>query len=314
MDNELLQRYIEGNVTAEEIEAVTDWLDADEENVKEYRALQKLYTISLFNKPELQQSALRKTTWPAIRKPVYELMKAVALILLIWGGMQWLNERAEEEEAPPAFQTFFVPAGQRAELTLPDSSKVWLNAQSKITYPSRFEEGNRLITLDGEAYFDVKHRDGQAFIVKTKQMDIQVLGTEFSVIAYADEPVSEVALLKGSIALKPANSTHSYLMKVNEHVRLNGNKLQVYPISNYDYFKWREGLLCFDNETVENIMDKLQLYFDVTIDVKKKSILNHHYSGKFRSKDGVEQVLKVLQIEQRFTYTRDSELNRITIK
>jgi ferric-dicitrate binding protein FerR (iron transport regulator) len=314
MNNELLQRYIRGNVTAEEIEAVIDWLDADEKNVKEYSALQKLYTISLFNKPELQQPASRKTKRFSIRKPAYELMKAAVLILLVWGGMQLLNERPEEEKAPPAFQTLFVPAGQRAELTLPDSSKVWLNAQSKITYPSRFEEGNRMITLDGEAYFDVKHRDKQAFIVKTKQMDIQVLGTEFSVIAYADNPVSEVALLKGSIELRPVCSNRSYIMKVNEHVRLNGYKLQVYPISNYDYFKWREGLLCFDNETVENIMDKLQLYFDVTIDVKKKNILDHHYSGKFRSKDGVEQVLKVLQIEQKFTYTKDSELNVITIK
>jgi ferric-dicitrate binding protein FerR (iron transport regulator) len=315
MDNELLQRYIEGNVTTEEAETVIDWLEADENNIKEYRALQKLYTLFLFNRPELQQPASqKKRKWAVIRKPAYELMKAAVLVLLIWGGMQLLTERRREEKAPPTFQTLFVPAGQRAELTLPDGSVVWLNARSKITYPSRFGEENRLITLDGEAYFSVKHRDKQDFVVKTKQMDIRVLGTEFCVTAYAEYPVAEVALLKGSIELRPAYSNHSYLMKVNEQVRLSGSKLQVYPISSYDYFKWREGLICFDNETVENIISKLQLYFDVKIDVKKRSILKHRYSGKFRTKDGVEQVLKVLQIEQRFTYIKDSEQNVITIK
>ncbi|MDR2809297.1 MAG: FecR family protein, partial [Tannerellaceae bacterium] len=223
-------------------------------------------------------------------------------------------QRGEEEEAPPAFQTLFVPAGQRAELTLPDGSKVWLNAQSSLTYPSRFEEGNRVVKLDGEAYFVVQHREEQAFVVKTKQMDIQVLGTEFSVTAYDGYPTSEVALLKGRVEVKPTYGKQAYVMKANEQARLNGNKLQVYPIRNYDYFKWKEGLICFDNETVEKIVDKLELYFDVTVDVKKKSILNHRYSGKFRTKDGVEQVLKVLQLEQKFVYTKDNEQNIITIK
>lgn len=145
-------------------------------------------------------------------------------------------------------------------------------------------------------------------------MDIQVLGTEFSVTAYDGYPTSEVALLKGRVEVKPTYGKQAYVMKANEQARLNGNKLQVYPIRNYDYFKWKEGLICFDNETVEKIVDKLELYFDVTVDVKKKSILNHRYSGKFRTKDGVEQVLKVLQLEQKFVYTKDNEQNIITIK
>jgi ferric-dicitrate binding protein FerR (iron transport regulator) len=312
MNDELLQRYVEGNVTTEEIKTVVDWLDADEDNVKEYRALHKLYCISLYNKPALTASRQRK--WMPVRKPAYELMKIAAVFLLVWGGMQFMANYRQEKKPPLAYQTLFVPAGQRAELTLPDSTKVWLNAQSKITYPSRFEEGNRHIVLDGEAYFTVKHRDGQPFVVKTKRMDIQVLGTEFGVIAYAGYPASEVSLLKGSVELRPAHSNQAYIMKVNERVRLENNKLFVSSINDFDYFRWKEGLICFNNETVGNIFEKLELYFDVKIEVGKENILKHRYSGKFRTKDGVEQVLKVLQLEQRFTYTKDNELNIITIK
>ncbi|MDR2810209.1 MAG: anti-sigma factor, partial [Tannerellaceae bacterium] len=126
MEQDVLQRYIEGNVTTEEIEAVVDWLDVKEEHVKEYRALHKLYALSLFNKPEGRHVALPKKGRMLVRTWVYEWAKIAAIVLLVWGGMTFFAQRGEEEEAPPAFQTLFVPAGQRAELTLPDGSKVWL--------------------------------------------------------------------------------------------------------------------------------------------------------------------------------------------
>jgi ferric-dicitrate binding protein FerR (iron transport regulator) len=314
MNKELLQRYVEGNVTTEEVETVVRWIESDESNRKEYKDLCRLYQLFLFNQPHLQQSLTSgKSRWAAIRKPMYELIKIAAIVLIVWGGMQWRHS-VEEKNQASHYQTLFVPAGQRAELILPDSSKVWLNASTKISYPSQFEEGNRTITLDGEAYFEVTHDEKSPFVVRSKQMDIHVLGTEFGVMAYAKHPVSEVVLLKGSVELKPAHSQQTYIMRVNEQVKLKDNKLYVSQISDYDYFKWKEGIISFTNETVGNIFEKLQLYYDVRIEVENEHILNCRYSGKFRTKDGVEQVLKVLQLEQRFSYLKDNEQNVITIK
>jgi ferric-dicitrate binding protein FerR (iron transport regulator) len=145
-------------------------------------------------------------------------------------------------------------------------------------------------------------------------MDVLVLGTEFNIIAYEDDPQVEVSLLKGNVALKPAGSDRIHRMNPGECVRWNDGIFAASTIDNYEYFKWKEGLLCFDNATVGAILEKLKLYFDVNIDVKKQNLLNYRYTGKFRTKDGVEQVLKVLQLEHKFTYTRDSERNTITIK
>jgi ferric-dicitrate binding protein FerR (iron transport regulator) len=171
VDKNLLQQYVEGNVTTEEIEQVVDWLDASEEHVCEFMAVHKLYDISLMNKPALGTPIFQRKPQNHFRKIGYELLKIAVVFLMIWAGMRFLNHTPE---TPPTYQTLFVPAGQRAELILPDSTKVWLNAKSQIIYPTDFEKGNREVTLNGEAYFQVTHKEKQAFIVKTDKMDIQV--------------------------------------------------------------------------------------------------------------------------------------------
>lgn len=313
IEKELLQRYVEGNVSAEEIQTVVDWLDEDKENVREFMALHKLYDISVLNKSGYSKSTQQVKKLFSYRKVAYELLKVAAILLLFWVGSSLFN-RPSKEVNITAFQTLYVPAGQRAELTLADSTKVWLNAGSRLTYPTNFEKGTRSIELDGEAYFAVAHNEKQPFVVKTEKMNIEVLGTEFNVIAYSGSLLPEVSLLKGSVELSCSGIAGSYRMKPRETVRLVTGKLVVSKIDDYDQFRWKEGLICFNNETVKTIMDKLQLYYDIRIDIQNIALLNNYYSGKFRTKDGVEQVLKVLQIEHKFSYTKNNELNLITIK
>ncbi|MDR1202916.1 MAG: FecR domain-containing protein [Tannerellaceae bacterium] len=312
MNKELLQRYVEGNVTSEEVEIVVDWLDQDEANVREFMALHKLNDISLFNRGDAKRT--KRANIGELRKIGIEILKIAAIFLLVWGVKDFITHEPVEVELPVTYQTIIVPAGQRAEVILPDSSRVWLNANTEIVYPTQFAFGHREIKLNGEAYFDVKHNPSQPFLVKTEKIDIQVLGTEFNVLAYAEKTVPEVTLLNGSVEVKAKGISVPYTMNVNEQLRLEDGKLYVSPITQFDYFKWKEGILCFHNESVESIMKKLELYFDVRIDVRKAGLLKHRYTGKFRVDDGVEQVLKVLQLEHQFTYARDHELNLITIK
>lgn len=314
MDKEILQRYVEGNVTPEEIIAVVDWLDADENNVREFMALHKLNDISLLNQPDKQVDIQKVKRTISFRKIGYELAKIAAILIIFWGGTKLFETNNITEESIATYQTLYVPAGQRAELILPDSTRVWLNAHSKLVYPVSFGKGTRQVELNGEAYFDVIHNEKQPFIVKTQQMDIQVLGTEFNVASYSNSSDFEVSLLRGSIELSSPNLPSNYRMKEKEHVQLKDNKLIIGQIADYDYFRWKDGLICFNNESVATIIEKLKLYYDIDIKIYNKRILNSRYSGKFRSKDGIEQVLKVLQIEHKFSYTKNSDLNLITIK
>ena len=311
MDKEILQRYVEGNVNPEEIIAVVDWLDADENNVREFMALHKLNDISLLNQADNRADNQKKKRTVSFRKIGYELAKIAAILIIFWGGTK-LFETNTTEESIITYHTLYVPAGQRAELILPDSTRVWLNAHSKLIYPVSFGKGNRQVELNGEAYFDVVHNEKQPFIVKTRQMDIQVLGTEFNVTSYSSD--FEVSLLRGCIELSSPNLSSTYRMKEKEHIKLKNNKLIINNITDYDYFRWKEGLICFNNESVATIIEKLKLYYDINIETHNKKFLNSRYSGKFRTKDGIEQVLKVLQIEHKFSYTKNNDLNLITIK
>ena len=313
MDKDILQRYVEGNVSPEEIITVVDWLDADESHVREFMALHKLNDISLLNQPDSKIDVQKKKKTITFRQIGYELAKIAAILILFWGGTK-LYETTSVKENVIAYQTLYVPAGQRAELILPDSTHVWLNARSKLVYPISFGKDIRQVELNGEAYFDVIHNEKQTFVVKTPQMDIQVLGTEFNVTAYSSSSDFEVALLRGCIELSSPRLSSNYRMKEKEHIRLQNNKLISKDISDYDYFRWKEGLICFNNESVATIIEKLKLYYDIDIEVYNQKFINSRYTGKFRTKDGIEQVLRVLQIEHKFTYTKNNDLNLITIK
>lgn len=211
-------------------------------------------------------------------------------------------------------QTIFVPPGQRAELTLTDGTKVWLNAKTTFTFPDKFTANNRRVTLDGEGYFDVTKNPEKPFIVNTERYDIKVMGTEFNVTAYSGSSVFETSLLKGAVEVfSPAKNTK---VSLEPHMRTyeENGILKKDTIEHENYFLWKEGLICFYDEPVDKMIKKLQLYYDVKIDVQNKTLLNNRYSGKFRTKDGVEHVLKVLQLNNKFSYEKDNDRNLITIK
>lgn len=255
----------------------------------------------------------KKDRYVIFHRIVIELLKVAAIVLILLGG-NFLLQKDDQMESLPSFQTLYVPAGQRAELILPDSTKVWLNANSKLVYPTSFKKGIRQVELDGEAYFDVKHNEDNPFVVGTKSMNVTVLGTEFNVSAYSDIEEFNIALLRGSIELNLPDRSRRYRMTAGEQVFYKKGKYVSAQIGNMDYFKWKEGLLCFNNQPIHVIIDKLRLYYDVRSEVADLPFLEERYSGKFRVKEGIEQVLKVLQLEHKFTYVKDNELNLITIK
>lgn len=313
MDEEVLDKYIKGEATFEERQQVADWMDADEKNVREVIALHKLHDIAVMNQQAIKADGEMKTDRPEgqrwrWKKIGLELLK-VAAVVLVLVAIQFLGKTEET-----GYQTLYVPSGQRAELTLPDGTKVWLNSRTQLVYPLAFSK-TREVKLDGEAYFTVAHNEKQAFVVKTEDMDIRVLGTEFNVKAYTASDEQQVDLLKGSVELSgDAVGRYPLRMTPKESIRKIGKRLERSRIDDYDYFKWKEGLICFNNESVETIIKKLELYYDIHIVVHKKDILNEYYSGKFRTKDGIEQVLNILQLEHDFTYVKDNNLNLITIK
>ena len=307
---ELLQRYIKGEVSEKERLKIASWLDESPENMREFLVLRKLYDISLWQANTDKTNSVKKVHY-SIRKVMAEILKIAAIFLIgFWGSKQLQIQQSNKKQ----MQTIHVPAGQRAEVTLADGTHVWLNSRSTLKFPEQFSANTRNVELDGEGYFSVQHNENSPFTVHTQNHDVQVLGTEFNVKAYHNTSLFETALLKGSVKISSPNLRNGLQLKPNEIVSIENRMLKKSTINNSDYFKWKEGLFCFENESIQDLIKKLELYYDTTIEIQRPSLLKHHYSGKFRIQDGIEHVLKVLQLKHKFTYIKDDDKNLIIIK
>ncbi|MDR1601727.1 MAG: FecR family protein [Tannerella sp.] len=192
MNTEQLEKYLAGDASQPEKESVQQWMETDEKHRTEFAALRTLYDISLAHLSE--DEPVRQAA-----RPFAEWLKVAAAILITFVCSHYFfNPASAMDEA--ALQTLYIPAGQRAELSLADGTKVWLNSLTTFTFPDHFTDTSREVFLDGEAYFVVAHDGAKLFSIHTPVYDVQVLGTEFNVSAYGKEQGTfETSLINGAV-------------------------------------------------------------------------------------------------------------------
>ena len=314
IDRDLLHRYLLGDSSEEENAQIVRWVDEDSKHYDELKALGIIYDAKIWfqDKNVHTEKTAPIFSTNRFKHIVIEICKIAAVFVI-----GFLLNNIVQQFTPTAkskMLSFYAPVGQRAELTLDDGTHVWLNAKTKFSFPTNFEVSNRNVSLDGEAYFDVTHDSKRPFIVKAGKYSIQVYGTEFNVNAYSGKSIFETALLKGSVRVGETNKqANSLMLQPGYKVAVKNDRFVKSPITQYSYFKWKEGLICFDDNTIGEMLNKLELYFDVHFIIKNAHIINQRYTGKFRGNDGVEQVLKTLQLRSKFKYEFDDDRDVVTI-
>lgn len=316
MNTELLLKYIEGDASDSEKVSVTSWLDSDPENMKEYLALRKLHDITIWqtasvSKPEQEPKGRNlRRSW----KISYSEVLKYAAVLLVAIMVSWFVFPELKSVDTVAMQSLYVPAGQRAEITLEDGTKVWLNANTTLIFPNQFSGKTREVNINGEGYFEVVSNKLKPFIVKTDKYNVKVWGTKFNVMAYTGYEHFETALFEGSVEVLKFGSSKGILIQPDQRIFQDKDQLTIAPITDFNHQLWKEGILSFQDDSFTEIVNKLQLYFDIKIEVKNDKILTYQCTGKFRTKDGIEHILKVLQLRNKFNYTIDEKTNTITIE
>jgi ferric-dicitrate binding protein FerR (iron transport regulator) len=321
MDKQLL-RYFSGELTAGERLELIHRVENDRRLKTEFIRLQNLNAVSqLVSRPmdsnegtghfETFISQVKRVTQ---RKLFVNIVKytAIALVLVAStvGATLYLSGGAAES----TMNTLYVPAGQRAQLMLQDGTEVWLNAQSILKYPSRFSKKNREVEIIGEAFFDVAKEKKRPFIVTTQSIGMEVLGTAFNVYSYPEANYIRTDLVEGSIKVYNANDDkNGIILKPNEQVTIQGNKMTVGNTGNPDHLLWRNGIYAFSNERLIDIFKKLELYYDTTVKVEDPEIFDVRYTGKFRQRDGIDEILRILQKIQSFKIESDRDKNIITL-
>jgi len=190
---------------------------------------------------------------------------------------------------------------EQKQCTLPDGSSVRLNSGSKINYSSRFNDTVRLVTLEGEAYFTVQSNKKKPFIVKTKDLTLRVLGTEFNVASYSSDSRSVATLDRGKVQVTinreekgPANS--SYILKPNQQLAYSKSDQSVLiNIVTEEASGWKDGALIFQDATFIDILNTLQRHYNVTFRYDPTKFQGDVYSVKFVNHESIGQVMDVLQ-------------------
>ena len=314
MNKDILYKFFEGNASFEEEAAVKQWMEESAENRLAFLKERKLFdAMLLLGNEEIIKNGKKRFSinLSSLRT---ELIKIAAVVAITLGGSYFYYQSSLEKELM-AMQTITVPAGQRINITLVDGTNVWLNARTSLSYPVKFGKNNRQVVLDGEAYFDVTKDKSKPFIVQTDNYNVEVLGTQFDVNAYSETGEFETTLMSGSVKVASASdSTQKITLKPNNKVFLQDGKLHVTAVDDYNPYRWKEGLICFKNETFTSIMKDFEKYYGLTIQVKNKNVFKYVYTGKFRKTDGIDYALRVLQKDIKVTYQRDDENQIIYIE
>ena len=206
-----------------------------------------------------------------------------------------------------------VPKGRRSTLTFSDGTVLWVNSGSRVVYPEQFEAKQREIYIDGEAYLQVSPDKSRPFIVKTNKIDIKVLGTTFNVSAYPNSGLFEASLIEGKVTVYHPETQNEIILNPHEKVEVRDGKLYKETFTSDHDFLWRMGIYSFKDEPLETVFKKLEQYYEVKIINKNIEITSHPCTGKFRQKEGIEHVMRVLQKYIKFNYIQDDEKNQIII-
>ena len=311
---ELLHRLIAGTTTEEENRQLMEWFrqcaskeeffmlfetawkespDEMPRDVQErmYRRLSRELDEKK-SKTILLRSRFSWKIWPQI---------AVACIIIVLG---LVNYRMNDKQKQLSTQNFTVLAekGQRAFITLPDSTKVWLNSDTKISYPADYGLKERNVTLVGEAYFEVAKNPDKRFIVEAKGMQVEALGTSFNVNAYQNDNKIIASLFSGSVRV--SYDRHVAILKPHESVKvdlLNRSFSRYKDESMQNIALWRKNEITFDGESLEEITHIMSRLYNTTICIEDESLKKVCYIGTIRN-NNLENFIDIINLTTPVVY------------
>lgn len=191
-----------------------------------------------------------------------------------------------------AYNTVTVPRGGEYKLTLSDGTIVWLNSDSYIRYPVMFSGDTRQVELRGEAYFEVAKNIEKPFIVRMREYNIRVTGTQFNARGYSSEETA-TTLVSGSVQIEKGKSTNK-LVPGQQAVLKNG-QVQVREVNVESLIAWRDGVFSFSQCRLESILEELARWYDVDVFYMNQQVKDYHFSAWFMRSSSISEVIAILE-------------------
>lgn len=266
-----------------------------------------------FQKKHINSKRIRQ------RKLIRTATKYAAIFafgILIASAYQMYSHYRATIAQPAEWYHTYVPRGEKSKLILPDGTKVWLNAETTLKYPVSNAGKERIMKLEGEAYFEVKKNKDRPFVVETPHYDVVVKGTSFNIMAYNDINRTETSLVTGKVTIRNIKKG-----KNKSPITLNAGKKMIFNKENHALnietadmeqdMAWKNNLFVFSETNFEELCKRLERWYDVDVTLADKELKKIRYTGKFRNEETIWQVLDIIKITTPIEY--ELENRKVTI-
>ena len=315
---QLFDKFLLKQASAEEIQVLIQWLKsegsfqdwADEEWNAAASEMDTKLQRQLFGQIKEKISQIDRTCLPEKEnRPrkfyLWSARVASVILLLLMTGLSVHYYTMSQMIMPDMIVS--VEKGQKANVVLPDGSKVWVNSDSQLSYGSRFNQKERVLSLEGEAYFEVTPDKDRPFIVETDELAVRALGTSFNVKSYEEEKDASTVLMTGKVEV--TSDYDRLVLNPNERIVFNkqtGHMEKSTVENTGDYINWKYNALTFNGETFENIVHTLERYYNTRIVFESETLKKYRFTGT-AGNTSLESILQILSLTSPLSYeVRDS--------
>ncbi len=321
----LLGKWINKDLSEEEMKDISQWANSSDENSKYFKDIENIKND--LDELELMSSIDSKLGIAKVKSRIKPSYKKVSLVskflfygqkvaaiivipLLIFSIYQLSTQVNLGDNDKLVWQEIYTPIGLRSSYELPDGTKVWLNGNTYLRYPSRFLQKERQVELTGEAFFEVHSDKKHPFVVNTGKFSVQAVGTKFNVRALCKDSIIETALVEGNVNLlknTPSGTKKLYALKPNHLAKYDEKtqKLKVYQTNLDKYLAWKENQIMFNDDPITEVLKRLGQWYNVDFEISEDIVSrNYAYTGLFTD-EGLPQILEYIELTTpvKFKYT-----------
>ena len=324
--DELIANYLTEGLDKNALDELKTWIAASAENQQYFIRQREIWfsavsreAASVYDKDkafenfrnrvesqkEIQSTSRRGFSLSAL----WRYAAVVAIIIAVGCISYWQGEvNVKDTFADISVE---APLGSKTKLYLPDGTLVWLNAGSRMTYSQGFGVDNRKVELEGEGYFEVKRNEKIPFFVKTKDLQLQVLGTKFNFRDYPEDHEVVVSLLEGKVGLNNLlREEKEAVLSPDERAVLNkaNGLLTVESVTASNASQWTDGYLFFDEELLPDIAKKLERSYNVKIHIVDEQLAHNRFYALFNRKEqSIYNVLDIITATNQVRYKVESD-------
>jgi len=308
----LIENYSKKTIGSEDLTDLLMWVGSSQRNQQIFRETLQAFEAADYslNKPANQQKS-----WLAIQQHIQNSVDqsliikkinyrkyftiAAAIVIIALLPVLYFNTLHPKKTEVVAYNEIYNPRGQKRLVTMPDGSNIYLNGDTKIRYALNFNtSAQRIVYLDGEAFFDVQHRNKQPFVVYTGKVSTTVLGTSFNVNAYPSLKNITITVQTGKVGVlfkNQENTSPVQFLLPDEQLTINKNngkfaKKQVHAI---DFDSWREYKIFFYDKPLSEIAEVIAREYDLDIEIKNEALKKVKLTAKF-DKCSAKQIMDVI--------------------